>query len=151
MNGYRFNGNENYILIDGKKYFKTCDYGYLDDDNFLYFKQRIKRIIKVNGINVFPSEIEKLLRKQDFVYDACVIGVKDDKHGNLPVIYLIIKKNYPEINYDEQIKDVIKKSLGVYALPKKIVYVKEFKKNMIGKTDVKDLENKENNGDLKNF
>ena len=151
MNGYRFNGNENYILIDGKKYFKTGDYGYLDDDNFLYFKQRIKRIIKVNGINVFPSEIEKILRKQDFVYDACVISVKDDKHGNLPVIYLIIKKNYPEINYDEQIKDAIKKSLGVYALPKKIVYVKEFKKNMIGKTDVKDLENKENNGDLKTF
>lgn len=61
MNGYLDNEQENarvFFTCGGKKYVRTGDFGYMDEDGFLYFVQRLKRIIKISGISVYPKEIE---------------------------------------------------------------------------------------------
>ncbi|HEY5466432.1 MAG TPA: AMP-binding protein, partial [Clostridia bacterium] len=60
---------------DGLRWVHTGDYGFMDEDGFFHFKQRIKRILKVSGIPVFPSQIEDILMKVPGVREACVIGV----------------------------------------------------------------------------
>ena len=58
MLGYLHEQVAPFAEYGGRKWLKTGDYGWLDEDGFLYFKQRIKNMIKVSGVPVYPSEIE---------------------------------------------------------------------------------------------
>ncbi len=81
MNGYLDNAEENarvFIDIDGEKYVRTGDFGYTDEDGYLYFIQRLKRIIKIAGISVYPKEIEASAGEIDGVTGACAVEYKSD-------------------------------------------------------------------------
>ena len=62
---------------DGKVYLHTGDLGYMDEDGFIYFVQRLKRMIVTSGYNVYPSQIENIIDSHEAVQMSCVIGVKD--------------------------------------------------------------------------
>ena len=49
----------------------------MDEEGFIYFRQRIKRMIVTNGYNVYPSQLENILEGHEYVHLSCVIGVKD--------------------------------------------------------------------------
>ena len=63
---------------DGKLWLHTGDAGMMDEDGFLYFRSRIKRIIKVSGMSVYPAQVERVLEAHPAVWRACVVGVPDD-------------------------------------------------------------------------
>ena len=62
-------------IIDG--YLHTGDLGYINDDGVLFFVQRLKRLIIVSGYNVFPSHIEDVLNKNEYILNSCVVGIPD--------------------------------------------------------------------------
>lgn len=142
MNGYRFDENlENPICIDknGEKWIRTGDYGSLTSDNFLIFKQRIKRIIKVNGINVFPSDVENSCKKLPCIFECAAVSVDDEKHGHLVLLYVVLDRAYSGEKPNKEIKEIIEKDCGIYAVPKEIIYLSKFDKTLVGKIDVKKL------------
>lgn len=143
MNGYRFESKKvNPFYIDKKKqrWVKTGDYGKVDKDGYVYFVQRLKRIIKVNGINIFPKQIENELSKLPYIYECYAKGVSDAKHGNIINLYVVLnRKNKEKDNYDEELRKIIENKFSVYALPKKIIYIDALPKTLIGKTDEKQL------------
>lgn len=143
MNGYRFeNKIANPFYIDKKKqkWVKTGDYGKVDKDGYVYFVQRLKRIIKVNGINVFPSEIEKEVSMLPYVYECYAKAVQDAKHGSMINLFVVLDKNKSDKNnYDEEFRKIIENKFGVYALPKKIIYMDKLPKTLVGKIDEKQL------------
>ncbi|MFA5283333.1 MAG: class I adenylate-forming enzyme family protein [Bacilli bacterium] len=142
MNGYRFEKEMSDPFIvdsDGVKWIKTGDLGMLDEDDYLYFKQRLKRLVKVNGINVFPSEIENAVCSLKEVYECAAIGVADSKRGNMIKLFVVLDKHLELINIDDRINGIIKDKCGVYALPKEIVYMAKLPKTLLGKIDVKNL------------
>ena len=143
MNGYRFEKiKTNPFFIDKKKrkWVKTGDYGKVDRQGYVYFGQRLKRIIKVNGINIFPKEIENEIAKLPYVYECYAKGVKDDRHGNIIILYVVLdRKNQEKKNYDQEFNSIIENKFSVYALPKKIIYMKELPKTLVGKIDEKQL------------
>ncbi len=62
---------------------RTCDLGYLDQDNFLYIKGRLKNLIVTSaGVNVYPQDIEEVLNRIEGVRDSCVIGLESKSGGN---------------------------------------------------------------------
>ncbi|MCQ2791958.1 MAG: acyl--CoA ligase [Bacilli bacterium] len=143
MNGYRFENKKiNPFYIDKKKqrWIKTGDYGKVDKDGYVYFIQRLKRIIKVNGINIFPKQIENELAKLPYVYECYAKGVEDAKHGNVINLYVVLDRNNKEKdNYDSEFRNVIENKFSVYALPKKIIYKDKLPKTLVGKIDEKQL------------
>lgn len=144
MNGYRFankEANDEVFSIDenGTKWVKTGDCCLLDEDNYLVFKQRIKRIIKVNGIPVFPSNIEDAVMDLGFVYECAAIGVIDANRGHMIKLFVVLNKNYQITNPDEKINDAIIKKEGIYAKPKEIVYLAKMPHTLVGKIDTKEL------------
>lgn len=142
MNGYRFEkviNNPFVVDANGVKWIKTGDLGMLDEDNYLYFKQRLKRLIKVNGINVFPSEIENAVRSLQEVYECAAIGIADTKRGNMVKLFVVLNKYIAPLNIDDKICGIIQDKCGVYALPKEIVYLAKLPKTLLGKIDVKNL------------
>lgn len=143
MNGYRFERKKlNPFYIDKKKqkWVKTGDYGKVDKDGYVYFAQRLKRIIKVNGINIFPKQIENELSKLPYVYECYAKGVRDIKHGSAINLYVVLDRNNKEKdNYDEEFRNVIENKFSIYASPKRIIYMDRLPKTLVGKIDEKQL------------
>lgn len=99
-------------------YLKTGDIGYLDEDDFLYFKARKKRVIKVSGVAVFPSEIEAIISSMSGINAVCVVQIPDEKLINA-VKAVIVAKNK---NKDRIIAECQRRLIS-WAIPKEIEFV----------------------------
>lgn len=150
MNGYyqdKLSTSKAFIEIDNTKWLLTGDYGYIDDEGYVYFKQRLKRIIKVSGVIVCPSEVEQLLLKINDIHEVYATSINDELKGEM-VLLFVVKDNNSCLT-DEKltfvIEEQIKNNLSIYALPKKIIYLKSLPKTDIGKIDGKKLDEFKNN------
>lgn len=142
MNGYRFETSKTdpfFIDKHGVRWLKTGDYGKVDKDGYVYFVQRLKRIIKVNGINIFPAEIENAVSSLPYVHMCYAKAINDEKRGSMINLYVVLDRNAKDANYDDELRAFIKDKFSVYALPKKIIYVDSLPKTLIGKVDEKQL------------
>ncbi len=145
MNGYLNNPEETKEtlrkLSDGRVWLYTGDLGSMDKDGYLYFKQRIKRMIITNGYNVYPGQIENVLDSNPEVAYSCVIGVPDEKRMHRVRAYVVLKENVQE---SEELKiELLKrmeKKVALYALPKEIFFRKELPKTLVGKVAYRVLE-----------
>jgi len=132
---------EVFFEYKGKRFVKTGDYGYIDENGYIFIKQRIKRIAKINGMAVFPLEIERDCEELDFVLSACALSVPDKKYGEVINLFIILKdKNYSKEQALTNLQNHLKSKLIKYAIPKKISFVEDFPKTNVGKIDFKKLE-----------
>jgi acyl-CoA synthetase (AMP-forming)/AMP-acid ligase II len=67
------------------------DIGYLDPNGYLFIVDRLKELIKVNGRQVAPAELEDILQSYAKISDAAVIGTKDVRHGEVPLAFVVRK------------------------------------------------------------
>ena len=77
---------------DGDVWLHTGDLGYMDKDGFIYFKSRIKRMIKCKGYSVYPSQIEAVINAHPKVSMSCVIGVEDSYEMNKLKAFIVLKE-----------------------------------------------------------
>lgn len=146
MQGY-FNGKETipndgiYIDKQGVKWVKTGDLGHLDEDGFLFFTGRKKRMIIISGYNVYPADIETAVMTLPFVKEACAVqGYKKGK----PCVKLCI---IPEGDIDEdkaekKIISLCKKNLSKFSCPRKVEFMKSFPRTQMAKVDFMKLSDK---------
>lgn len=142
MNGYLENSAEGasvFLEERGKKWVLTGDFGYLDIDGYLHFKQRLKRIIKVSGMPILPSEIENLIMNFDEVKEVAAVGVPDAAKGSMIKLFVVTNSTLKQI-LSEKIRNTIKSELSIYAVPKEIVFLEILPKTIIGKVDTRQLE-----------
>lgn len=137
MQGYLGNGEQPFERLEGETWLKTGDYGYLDEDGFLYFKQRIKNMIKVSGVPVYPSEIESVALLCPKVKKACAVGVSDTVKGQVVKLYV---ESADGDSLKEELLSLCRAKLIAYAVPKFIEVRDRLPVNLIGKIDRKSLE-----------
>lgn len=89
MKGYLNRPEATKEAFDSEGFVKTGDIGYFDDQNRLYVIDRCKELIKVKGMQVAPAELEALLLSCSLVKDAAVIGVADEKSGEVPKGFIV--------------------------------------------------------------
>lgn len=133
---------------NGVKWLFTGDMGYMDEDGFVYFKQRIKRMIVTSGYNVYPSRVEEVIDKCPDVNYCCVIGVKDHYKMQKIRAYIVLNEGVPETAGEkEKIKEFCKPYLDRYEWPKEIEFRDELPKTLVGKVAYHTLEEEaEQNG-----
>lgn len=102
MRGYRGNDSATKQTIDADGWLHTGDVGYYDDDHEWFIVDRLKELIKYKGFQVPPAEIEAILLTHPDIFDAAVIGVPDERAGELPFAFVVRK---PKTQLSE--KDVI--------------------------------------------
>lgn len=142
MNGYlndKAATEKTIIEIDGEKWVKTGDLGLIDDEGYVHYKQRLKRIIKVSGMPVLPSEIENYLMSFKEIQEVAAIGKPDIEKGNMVKLFVVWNEGAGKLEHDK-IKQLIKENISRYAVPTEIVEMKELPKTIIGKTNVLELE-----------
>lgn len=71
---------------------RTGDLGYYDDEQFFYIVDRLKELIKYNGYQVAPAELEAILVHHPKVFEAGVIGLPDEVAGELPIAFVVLKE-----------------------------------------------------------
>ncbi|KXS09105.1 putative amp-binding enzyme [Gonapodya prolifera JEL478] len=77
------------------------DIAVADKDGHLYIRDRMKELIKVKGLQVAPAELEALLLEHPAVADSCVVQVPDDRAGELPRAYVVLKESHERNNLDD--------------------------------------------------
>lgn len=112
----------------------TGDLGYKDKDGFLFFTGRKKRIIVIGGMNVYPVEIERAAMTLPFVQDATAMEYIENEKPKI-VLFCSDNSEYSEDYKTQKIFEVLSSSVIRYAIPSRILFLREFPKTAIGKTD----------------
>jgi long-chain acyl-CoA synthetase len=132
-------------LADGNIWLYTGDLGRMDEDGYVYFKQRIKRMIITNGYNVYPGPIENLIDGVDEVAYSCVIGVKDPRRMQRVRAYVVLHDGIrPSDALKQKIMDELALHVAKYALPREIIFRGELPKTLVGKVAYRKLEEEAN-------
>ncbi len=132
-------------LADGNIWLYTGDLGYMDEDGYVYFKQRIKRMIITNGYNVYPGPIENIIDGVDEVSYSCVIGVKDPRRMQRVRAYVVLRDGVePSEALKKKIMNELSLHVAKYALPKEIIFRTELPKTLVGKVAYRKLEEEAN-------
>ena len=120
-------------------YLLTGDLGYLDEDDFLYFSARKKRVIKVSGVAVFPHEIEEVISHIPGVRGVCAIQIPDEKLTNAVKVFVVADFRNPQIIIDE-----CRKHLISWAIPREIEFVNKLPYTKYKKVNFAKLQEEEN-------
>lgn len=128
-------------LPDGKVWLYTGDAGKMDDDGFVYFSHRMKRMIITNGYNVYPTQIEKSIDACEGVNYSCVIGVKDPRRMQRVKAYIVLQSGFEASDeMKAKILAQIKEEVPGYALPREIEFADSLPRTLVGKVDYRALE-----------
>ena len=149
MLGYMDNEEETRQTLrrhgDNRIWLHTGDLGHMDQDGFIYFRQRLKRMIITSGYNVYPSQLENIIDGHEKVLLSCVIGVKDPYRVQRVKAYIV---PMPGIQPDESLKneilDYCSSRIAKYAMPREIEFRTELPKTLVGKVAYRVLEEEAN-------
>lgn len=125
---------------DGRVWLHTGDLGTMDADGFFYFKERLKRVIKSSGFNVFPSEVEAVLCTHPLVEQCCVIGISDEQQGERVVAYVVLgDKAGAGSETSAALIEYCRSRLIKWSCPRDIEFVPEFPQTRLRKVDYRAL------------
>ncbi len=122
-------GETEKAIVDG--WFRSGDVGYVDADGYLYIHDRIKDMIVSGGENVYPAEVENALMAHPRVADVAVIGVPDDKWGEVPKA-IVVATDGPAPDAKE-ILAFARERLAGFKVPKSVEFVEALPRNPTGK------------------
>ena len=129
---------------DGHIWLHTGDLGLMDSEGFVYFRQRIKRMIVTSGYNVYPSQLENIIEGHPAVQRSCVIGVRDPLKMQRVKAFIVLKDNCPK---DDDMRESImrhcKAHIAKYALPSEIEFRDSLPTTLVGKVAYTQLEKEE--------
>ena len=129
---------------DGHVWLHTGDLGKMDDEGFVYFRQRIKRMIVTSGYNVYPSQLENIIEGHPAVQRSCVIGVKDPLKMQRVKAFIVLKDGYkPDEKMKEDLMKHCKAHIAKYALPSEIEFRDSLPTTLVGKVAYTVLEKEE--------
>ena len=116
----------------------TGDAGCMDEEGYIYLKDRIKDMVVSGGENIYPVEVEKAISNHEAVKDVAIIGVPDEKFGESLLAFIILESG-KSLTLDELIAFCRERIAG-YKIPRKMEITDEFPRNAIWKSTEKGTE-----------
>ncbi|HSP86404.1 MAG TPA: AMP-binding protein [Psychrobacter sp.] len=136
MKGYwkREDATAEVMTSDG--FFLTGDIGVMDEEGYFKIVDRKKNMILVSGFNVYPNEVEDVMSAHPKILECGVIGVEDEKSGEVPKIYVV---RSDDSLTKEEVLAYSKENLTGYKRPRYVEFIDELPKSNVGKILHKDL------------
>ena len=129
---------------DGLTWLYTGDLGYMDEDGFVYFRGRAKRLIISSGYNIYPAQLENIFDAHDDVHMSCIIGVPDSYKMQKVKAFVMLKDGVPANNETrDKLMDYARKHIAKYAMPYDIEFRQELPLTLVGKVAYRKLEQEE--------
>ncbi|MBQ9890921.1 MAG: acyl--CoA ligase [Firmicutes bacterium] len=129
---------------DGLTWVYTGDLGVMDNEGFVYFRGRSKRMIVSSGYNIYPAQLENIFDSCDLVSMSCCIGVPDPYKMQKVKVFIVPASGVePSDATKEEILKYASKRIAKYAMPKDLEFRAELPKTLVGKVAYRKLEEEE--------
>ncbi|KQR23058.1 long-chain fatty acid--CoA ligase [Deinococcus sp. Leaf326] len=122
---------EAFTEIDGKRFLRSGDLGYVDEEGYFFFADRLKRMVNVSGMKVWPAEVENKLHAHPAVQEACVISVPDDRSGEHARALIVLRPGQQATG--EDIERWAREQMATYKVPRDYVFVESLPRGPTGK------------------
>jgi fatty-acyl-CoA synthase len=132
-----------FIQHDSKRFFRTGDLGYYDEEGYFFITDRLKRMINCSGYKVWPAEVEAMLYAHPAIQEACVIGSRDAYRGET-VKALVVLKSAARNTSSKEIVDWAREKMAAFKVPRVVEFVDELPKTATGKILWRTLQEEEN-------
>ncbi len=133
---------EAFIEIDGKRFLRTGDLGYMDDEGYFFMVDRLKRMINAAGFKVWPAEVETKLFAHPAIKEACVIGSNDSRKGEVVKALVVLREG--ESATPEEIIAWSRDKMSAYKVPAIVEFVTSLPRSGSGKVQWRELQEREN-------
>lgn len=131
-----------FVEIEGKRFFRTGDLGWTDDEGYFFLTDRLKRMINASGFKVWPSEVELMLYRHPAVQEACVVAARDAYRGET-VKALIVLRAQAQATTAEQVMAWSREQMAAYKVPRIVEFVAALPKSGSGKVLWRELQERE--------
>ena len=121
-----------FLEHDGKRFFRTGDLGYYDDEGYFFITDRLKRMINCSGYKVWPAEVEAMLYAHPAIQEACVIAARDGYRGET-VKAVVVLKSAAKDTSSKEIIDWAREKMAAFKVPRLVEFVDELPKTATGK------------------
>ena len=132
-----------FLQHDGKRFFRTGDLGYYDEDGYFFITDRLKRMINASGFKVWPAEVEALLYGHPDIQEACVIGAPDGYRGETVKALVVLKKGAAAKTRPEDITEWARQKMAAFKVPRMVEFVEQLPKTPTGKILWRELQERE--------
>jgi len=132
-----------FIQLDGKKFFRTGDLGYVDEDGYFFLVDRLKRMINCSGFKVWPAEVEAQMYQHPAIQEACVIAAKDAHRGETVKAVVVLRATHKGQITEQDIIDWTRQNMAAYKHPRVVQFVDALPKSATGKIQWRLLQEQE--------
>ena len=135
---------EAFIEHDGKRFFRTGDLGYYDEEGYFFITDRLKRMINCSGFKVWPAEVEAMLYAHPDIQEACVIAAKDAHRGETVKAVVVLRPAARGKTEPEAIVAWAREKMAAFKAPRTVQFVEALPKTATGKVSWRKLQEDEN-------
>src|SRR5438105_1822865 len=133
-----------FLPHDGKRFFRTGDLGYYDEEGYFFITDRLKRMINCAGFKVWPAEVESMLYAHPAIQEACVIGTRDAYRGETVKALIVLKPQDKNSVTSKDVIDWAREKMAAFKVPRVIEFVDELPRTATGKIFWRKLQEEEN-------
>jgi fatty-acyl-CoA synthase len=133
-----------FLEHDNKRFFRTGDLGYYDEEGYFFITDRLKRMINASGFKVWPAEVEAMLYAHPDIQEACVIGTRDAHRGETVKAVVVLKPAARGKVRPEDISNWAKEHMAAFKYPRVVEFVEQLPKTATGKLFWRKLQEEEN-------
>jgi fatty-acyl-CoA synthase len=135
---------EAFLQHDGKRFFRTGDLGYYDEEGYFFITDRLKRMINCAGFKVWPAEVEAMLYAHPAIQEACVIGARDAYRGETVKAFIVVRKEFAGKIEPAAVTDWAREKMAAFKVPRIVEFVEELPRTATGKILWRKLQEEEN-------
>jgi len=132
-----------FIEHDGKRFFRSGDLGYYDEDGYFFITDRLKRMINCSGFKVWPAEVEAMLYAHPDIQEACVIAAKDAHRGETVKAVVVLKPAARGRTDADAIVSWARQNMAAFKAPRVVEFVESLPKTATGKIFWRKLQEEE--------
>lgn len=122
-----------FVELDGKRFFRTGDLAYYDEQGYFFMVDRVKRMINASGFKVWPSEVEGLMYRHPAIHEVCIISSPHPKRGETVKACIVLTPDVDDTITEADIVSWCKEQMAAYKVPEIIEFVDELPKSPTGK------------------
>ena len=137
---------KSFFQMDGKRFFRTGDLGYIDPDGYFYMVDRVKRMINASGFKVCPAEVEAMMHHHPDIAEACIIGTPDGRRGETVKAVVVARAGAMGQLTQADVIAWCRGQMAAYKCPTVVEFVESLPKSGSGKVLWRELAEREKTG-----
>ncbi len=129
-----------FVMLDGKRFFRTGDLARIDEDGYYFMTDRLKRMINASGFKVWPAEVEAMMYRHPAIQEACVIAARDARRGETVKALVVLRADAPTDLRPEDISAWCHDQMAAYKVPRLVAFVPSLPRSGSGKVMWRELQ-----------